>query len=439
MKGVLCGVDVGSTRVKAVVVDLDGTAVASGTAATPWVVDGPHVEMDANALADVVRQVLADAAAGLDVPVLGVGVTGMAESGVLVDRRGEPASPIIAWHDQRGDVDRIARELPDLSRHTGVLVDPVASIFKLPLLLAGTTARRWLNVAEWVVHALGGEQFAEMSLAGRTGLQELRSGRWWDDALSLLGVDASLLPGEARLGVEGAGTATFAPIAGARLAVAGHDHQVAAFAARALEPGCLLESLGTADALALTFDAGLDAAVLDAAVDDLTANRMTVGRTVVPDRLITIIGLRTGQVLGRVARLLGVADDARAGLAAAAAERTPDPALRVTLDGGELTIAGVGDGTDAADLWRAAVGAADARAAEVVAVYARHFGRPREVVVGGGWLRDVAVAAAIDRRFPGARRTRHDEPGAVGAAATAGIAAGVLAGPFDEKPTGGGR
>ena len=62
------------------------------------------------------------------------------------------------------------------------------------------------------------------------------------------------------LGVAGAGRATFEPIAGARLVVAGHDHQVAAYVAGAIEPGCLFESLGTADAITLTVPAPVDTA-----------------------------------------------------------------------------------------------------------------------------------------------------------------------------------
>ncbi len=79
----MIGVDVGSTRVKAVVVDLDGTELASATDATPWVVDGNSVEMDANALIDVVRAVVAVGVAEQrgDDTVVAVGVTGVGESG----------------------------------------------------------------------------------------------------------------------------------------------------------------------------------------------------------------------------------------------------------------------------------------------------------------------------------------------------------------------
>jgi sugar (pentulose or hexulose) kinase len=428
---VLIGVDVGSTRVKAVVVDLTGAEQAAAALGTPWVVDGHAVEMDATALAQTVRTVIAAALEqrGGGARVIGLGVTSVGESGVLLDRHGEPVAPIIAWYDQRGEVELVAKELPDLAARTGVRFDPVASIFKLPGLLRHGDGVRWLNIAEWVVRSLGGDEFAEMSLAGRTGLCDLHTATWWPGALEFLGVDRSFLPGEPRLGVAGAGRAAFEPVAGARLVVAGHDHQVAAYVVGATEPGYLFESLGTADAITLTVPAPVDTA----AVTALVGLGATIGRTVVADRLMAIAGLRTGQILERIARLLGCQDPAeRRALSERAARRAPDPALSVDLAEGLLTITGISDDTDGAALWLAAVAAADGRMMNVVDGYTQLFGPASGVVVGGGWLNDPTIDGAIRRRFPTARRSRFGEPGAVGAAYLAGISAGVLDGPFSD-------
>jgi sugar (pentulose or hexulose) kinase len=439
MNDVLVGVDVGSSRVKAVVVDLTGAEVSSSAVDTPWMIDGHAIEMDAAALAQTVLTVVAGALdqRGGDDRVIGVGVTSVGESGVLLDRHGAPAAPIIAWYDQRGDVELVAKELPDLPARTGVPFDPVATIFKLPELLRRGDGVRWLNTAEWVVRSLGGDETSEMSLAGRTGLCDLHTTTWWPDALEFLGVDRSFLPGEPGLGVLGAGRASFEPIAGARLVVAGHDHQVAAYVAGAVEPGCLFESLGTADALTLTVAAPIDTAAVLALVD----SGVTIGRTVVADRLMAMTGLRTGQILERVARLVGIRGrEERRALSERAVSRPPDPDLAVDLVDGLLSITGIGDDTDAAALWAAAVAATDDRTTELVETYAQLFGPATSVVVGGGWLNDPTVEAAVAGRFPTARRSRFGEPGAVGAACLAGISAGVLVGPFaDAMMTGGGN
>ncbi len=46
---------------------------------------------------------------------------------------------------------------------------------------------RWLSVGEWVVHRLGGEQAAELSLASRTGWLDLHSRGWWDETRRVVG------------------------------------------------------------------------------------------------------------------------------------------------------------------------------------------------------------------------------------------------------------
>ena len=165
-----------------------------------------------------------------------------------------------------------------------------------------------------------------------------------------------------------------------------------------------------------------------------------MGRTVVVDKLMVMAGVRTGQVLERIARLVGVTNRAdRLALSARAARHAPDPTLEVHLADGLLAITGIGDDTDAAALWLAAVEAADRLTVDLAGRYAGLFGPATGVVVGGGWLNDPTIEAAVGRRFPSARRSRFGEPGAVGAACLAGISAGVIDGPFGDARTTGGN
>ena len=71
--------------------------------------------------------------------MVGIGVTGMAETGVLVDGRDRPLAPAIAWHDPRGDVDTIAREIgrETFQSTTGM---PLSALPSLSKLLSDSTA-----------------------------------------------------------------------------------------------------------------------------------------------------------------------------------------------------------------------------------------------------------------------------------------------------------
>ena len=112
----LVGIDVGTTLCKAAVVRAgDGIEVAHGAVRTPWTDVPTGAEV---APAELLDAALAATAAALEQapggPVVGVGVTSMAETGVLLDRHGRAAAPAIAWHDARGQ-EEAARLAADLN------------------------------------------------------------------------------------------------------------------------------------------------------------------------------------------------------------------------------------------------------------------------------------------------------------------------------------
>ena len=101
----------------------------------------------------------------------------MAETGALLDRRGRPVTPAIAWHDARGaeQAEQLSRELgfEHFASHTGLEAGPLATIFKYRWLLENrpeaTRGVRWLNVAEYIVKRLGGEETAELIVRNSCG------------------------------------------------------------------------------------------------------------------------------------------------------------------------------------------------------------------------------------------------------------------------------
>ena len=214
MTDLLLGIDVGTSASKAVLLDPDGVERARGQTATPWkrIATGAEVECEAlfEAAVGAARAALGRAAEGR---VRAVGVTSMAETGALLDRRGRPLAPAIAWHDGRGhdEAVRLAEELgaDRFIETTGLPVSPLCSLAKLRWLAEHGdigTATRWLSVAEWVIRRLGGRDVAELSLASRTGLLDLSARRPFADALAWAGLPDDLL-GELVPAGTAAGTA----------------------------------------------------------------------------------------------------------------------------------------------------------------------------------------------------------------------------------------
>ena len=271
----LIGVDAGSSRIRALVFDPEGRAVAEGSRPTETFSTRPewaHYEPDAIWAAAV--GALADATAQIDDPrrIVSLAVASIGESAVPIDRDGRPTYQAIAWFDKRTrpQAERLDRTIgaDRLFAVTGMALDPIYGLFKILWLKdnepeAFGRTERWLNIADYLAWRLCGVQATEAGLACRCMALDLRRGAWADDLLAEVGVPAGLFP---ELRPSGAALAPVsADVATATglpphclVAVGGHDHFCGALAVGALKQGVLLDSMGTAEAVMLTVDQPID-------------------------------------------------------------------------------------------------------------------------------------------------------------------------------------
>ena len=266
---VVVGLDIGTTSSKAVAWSASRRVGLYAEQPTPWQTSGcGRTEIDPYRLVDVAVDLIGSAVRAAEsvwgpVRVRGIGVTGLAESGVLLDAAGRPAAPVIAWFDHRGgnEIEQLARAAPGFAAAfegtTGLPWSSQATLAKLLWLRASGhpagPASTWLSVPEWIVFALGGDLVREPSLASRTGLIDQGTGQVWPQALAAAGLPARILPEERPAGSPAGhlrhdGVVSCA--AGAVLTVAGHDHPVAAVGVGAVGADELFNSSGTADVLA---------------------------------------------------------------------------------------------------------------------------------------------------------------------------------------------
>lgn len=319
MNDVVVGIDIGSTSIKMLVATPDGREQLVVSRRTPWDnLDHGQAEMPASRVLDVIVELAAEADAALlrdgSYRVHALGVSGMAEAGVLLDQNDRPAAPILAWFDPRGSeqILRTPTEFRDefLGR-TGLPVGPLATISKLLYLREQGVALEsctFVNVPEFVIHSLGGSRVAEYSLVSRTGMIDQDDSRPWSAALDVLKVDESILA--ERVGAGDPVGELFdrrlpAAFQGAVLTVAGHDHLVSAVAAGATTSDELYDSMGTAEALVRVLDTTLP---FDARERLATAGINTV-RHVLPGKYVLLAGTKSGLLMRRVLQLLGVTDE----------------------------------------------------------------------------------------------------------------------------------
>jgi sugar (pentulose or hexulose) kinase len=428
----LVGLDVGTTSTKAVVLTRDGREIAHGRSLTPWTFTPDGAGLEAPELATAVRTALAQAlAAAPEAPIAGVGVASMAEAGVLLDAAGRPVAPVIAWHDRRDHLEvaelATAVGVENFETTTGLPLRGQWSLTKHRWLTrhwpSAASAVRRLNIAEWIVHDLGGDQASEPSLASRTGWLRLRDRDWWAETLAWSGASERLLPPLRPAGEPWGAIITYASdtrLVGAALTVAGHDHQAASVGVGAAAVGDELDSCGTAEALVRTVAAGLP----DDAVGSLAHGGITVGWHVLHGRWCLLGATEGGLTLGRTLRQLGFthADLSRLDEAALALESTP---VRIDHEETGLVLSGVGDAVGPAQVWRAALEQVTEEAAGLHQLMSRISGPAHGLVATGGWSRSEGLMRIKNRLLGPVARPPVNEAGARGAALLAGLAAGI--------------
>ena len=416
----LLGIDVGTSRIKAVLVDRDGREAGLSTVTTPFSTADGRVEMPVDELRRGLGAVLAPLGDARDT-VAAVGLAGMAESGAPLDRAGRALAPVIAWHDGRGKeaVDVLERHFgPELALRIGQQVRTVLTAAKLGWLVA-TGVRgvvRWLGVPELGLHALTGAEATESSLAARTGCYDVGARQWIPEVGTALGfstdVFPAIRPAGAAMGRVSADGARWSGLpAGIPVTVAGHDHLVG-MAGAGVPPGHVANSVGTAETLvarSVTVPPAARASDLRAAV------------TVFPggeEWAALVSAARAGIVLETAATILG---------------RPMDELDRLAED---AVPADVGDAVDAreamslpdappGDICAGLLQELAARTAEGCTRLTELLGRPLGVVgFGGGSVSEPWMAAKAARLEVPLRRSTVASAVARGAAVHAGVTAG---------------
>jgi len=428
---VLLGVDVGTSAIKAVAVSPSGLTLSVHSAPTPWRREGPHFDIDPHTLARAVTEVLVRAAEAAGGTVVGIGVTGIAETGVLLDSQGRACAPALAWFDPRGDASRVKAAVSDVEfrRATGMRLNSKPSIAKIQWLYDNISSARdavvHLGVGDWIVHCLGGDQATEVSVASRTGLMDVTSTESWGPGVELMG---DLLPARRAWAGDDLGRAVGdIPdiLRGAVLTNGGHDHQTACLVAGAAHPGVLFDSLGTAEALIRVVHP-----VSKDAIERLTGSDISVGQTMLREHQVLLAGRLTGLSLERIASLVGAQSrEQRQDLGTQAAALTRDSTFPRLTDVGNdhISVVDITDGVSPASLWHAAVDDLVEFTNAPLELMDEVAGSHESSVVVGGWIRNPMMAAAKTRQLGDYRVLDVDEPGAYGAAFTAGVAAGLLA------------
>jgi xylulokinase len=200
------GVDLGTSAVKVVVVDLSGAVRGSGTRAYPLHRPGPGAaESDPAdwwaAATGAVRTALSQATRHGRLEVAGLAVDGQMHGLVLADDQGRPVRPAMSWADSRATEQLPAwRALPEADRAR--LANPITAGMLGPQLawvaehehVTFAGAAHALLPKDWLRLQLTGAVSGDPSDASATLLWDVPADTWAWDLLPALGVPPELLP-----------------------------------------------------------------------------------------------------------------------------------------------------------------------------------------------------------------------------------------------------
>jgi xylulokinase len=201
----LLGIDLGTSALKAVLVDAGQTIVARAT--VPLKTQHPRPGWSEQRPEDW-RIALDSAVCELRVArpdalrsVRGLGLSGQMHGAVLVDNAGQAIRPAILWNDGRAVAEcaTLMEAVPDLARIAGIIAMPGFTAPKF-LWLAhhepDAVARTWkvLPPKDFLRLALTGDALTEMSDAAGTLWLDQRARDWSDAVLAASGLDREQMP-----------------------------------------------------------------------------------------------------------------------------------------------------------------------------------------------------------------------------------------------------
>ena len=200
------GVDIGTSGVKAVLVDAADRVVAEAASA-PLVVSRPQPlwsEQDPSAwwqaVVEALDRLAAQAPSGM-AAVQAVGLSGQMLGVALLDRDDAVLRPALLWNDGRASAEgaELHQRFPDFVARVGCRAMPGFSAPKLlwlarhePAVLART--RRVLLPKDYVRLCLTGEAASDRADASATLLMDTARGDWAGDIVAACGVDLAWLP-----------------------------------------------------------------------------------------------------------------------------------------------------------------------------------------------------------------------------------------------------
>ncbi|MFZ3591305.1 gluconokinase [Bacillus sp. DJP31] len=198
-KSIVIGLDIGTTSVKAVAFNKSGHVLVEKEIEYPLYTPHPSwAEQDPleieNATINVIRHLIESR--NIDpTTILAFGLSSAMHSLICMNNEGDPLSPSITWADGRANKQAI--QLKEHGSHlyqrTGTPIHPMSPLVKLLWMRENkyqpyTMATKFVSIKEFILYRWFGSTVVDYAVASATGLFDLHSLKWNQDALKAAGI-----------------------------------------------------------------------------------------------------------------------------------------------------------------------------------------------------------------------------------------------------------
>lgn len=265
------GVDIGTTSTKAVLFDERGQHIHQATVEYPLLTPEPKAaEQDPDEIVEAVKLAIRAVVDYLSADINQLTVVSFSaamHSVLAVDAEGKPLTASITWADQRAEA--YAKQLKEgngqaIYERTGTPIHPMSPLVKLMWLKEEKAslfeeAHRFVGIKEYVFYHLFGEWVIDHSVASATGLFNMYTMNWDEEALTLAGIQSShlskLVPTTEVLTnmkeecAQELGLPSSIPVV-----IGANDGCLANLGVNAIEPGVVAVTIGTSGAIRMVSD-----------------------------------------------------------------------------------------------------------------------------------------------------------------------------------------
>ncbi|MBO2944469.1 gluconokinase [Paenibacillus sp. F411] len=268
----MIGVDIGTTSTKAVLFKDNGDFVAKAGEEYPLLTPTPSIaeqepEQIFQAVIASVKDVMLQG--GIDASeVMFVSFSSAMHSVIAMDKDGKALTRCITWADNRSSdwASRLKKEMNghELYLRTGTPIHPMSPITKLMWLSQDEKeiferTEKFISIKEYIFYKLFGKYVVDHSIASATGMMNLHSLRWDQEALRIAGIQESqlseLVPTTHVMQGLNAGYAAAMLLSPSTPFVVGaSDGVLSNLGVDAIKPGVVAATIGTSGAIRTVVD-----------------------------------------------------------------------------------------------------------------------------------------------------------------------------------------